>query len=438
MGKKSYSKSDITKYGQFYWTREKTDFCIRREITLYDGRQLSERLPKKIYEKDIEGLEDPQDIINTLTRICKQQNIKHFGRGYEEKLAMRTLLDNNPWITTKLRKDFEKMVYAQRKNPKDGKYVYDLLETKFLKFFLDLKKIKDPNEWASAQHQWGQTLFNRPSSDRYRIWEEKDYVPSKKTILTIVQIANQFMDYLKLTNPKEFGTLAHLVPFTRSQMEDHEANRKFSGDFKEGYFVSDEDWEAIAELLQDDSFIDEYLKGYDIWPFVKLCYDYGLRRSESLGLKLDDVRRECLSVERQLNTVNDGKPVLQITKGKMKRLTPHWHTTAKSTYNLINNYGKGKCQLVHPDTLTEKWKVAIDYLIRTGKIEKDYDIHDLRRTFITKSLRDHEPLDVSQATGHKNIATTMMYIRDDRDLATARYIPDDADVVEMPKKKRGA
>jgi len=438
MGKKSYTKNEIIKYGQYYWTREKASYCIRREIKLYDGRELSERLPKKVFEKELEGLEDPKEIIDALTRICKQQNIKHFGRKYEEQLAMRTLISNNPWITTSLRKDFEKIIYAQRKNPKDGKYVYDLFETKFLKFFLDLKKIQDPTMWASAQHFWGQALFNKPDGEKYRLWEDKEYKPAKKTIIAIVQVANQFMDYLKLREPKEFGSLAHLVPYTRSQMENHEANRKFSGNFKEGYFIVKEDWEEIEDLLTDDNFISEYLHGYDIYPFVKLSYDFGLRRSESLGVRVEDVRQQCLSVERQLNSINDGNPRFEITKGKYKRLTPYWHTTAKQTFNTINKIGKGKCQLVHPDTLTDKWKVAIDYLIRVGKIDKDYDIHDLRRTFITRSLRDHDPIDVMKACGHKNISTTMAYIRDERDLATARYVPEDAEVVEMPKRKRGA
>lgn len=439
MGKKSYGKSDIIKYGQYYPAKEGKGFCIRREVTLYDNRTASERLPKKTYASQIENLEDPQEIWRVLTRICKQQNIKQFGRAYEEKLAMKTILDNNPWITPSIRREFEKYIYANRKNSSDGKYLYGIFESKFLKFFLDLKKVKDPHDFPTVQFSWGLSLMNKPDNEKLRIWD-KDYYPSKKTIISIVQVANQFMNWMKTSYPKEFGSLPTLQPISRSQMESHESQRKFKGHFNEGFFVSEEHWNEIDSILQDPGFIKEYLKECDIYPFIRLCYEYGVRRSESLGLQLGDIRKDSLIVERQVENMRNGEPQTSPTKGKWKRRTPHWHTSASQTYYLIDRIGKGNCKILHPDTLTEKFKVAIDYLYRTGKIDKDYDIHDLRRTFITRSLQDHIPLDVQLASGHKSITTTMGYVRDHRGLSDDVFIPEEisGNVMKLPKKKKKA
>lgn len=437
MGKKSYNKADIIKYGQYYPAREGKGFCVRREVYLYNNKTASERLPKKSYQSQLKDIEDREEIWKVLVRVCKQENIKQFGRAYEEKLAMKTLLDNNPWITPSIRREFEKFIYANRKNASDGKYLYGVFETKFLKFFLDLKKVKDPHDFATVQFSWGLSLMNKPDNEKLRIWE-KDYYPSKKTIVSIVQVANQFMEWMKTSYPKEFGSLSTLSPISRGQMESHESQRKFKGLFSEGYFVPEEHWQEIDKILQDENFITEYLKGYDIYPFIRLCYDYGMRRSESLATILKDVRGDYVSVERQLENMRNGEPQTSPTKGKWKRKTPHWHSDKTSTYYIVARIGKDKCQLIHPDTLTEKFKVAIDYLYRTGKVDKDYDIHDLRRTFITRSLHEHDGLEVSMASGHKNITTTMGYVRDDRSLADDVFVPDEIreNVVPMKQKKQ--
>ncbi len=436
MGKKTYGKADITKYGQYYPAKEGKGFCIRREVYLYTNKVVSERLPKKDYASQIDKLENPEEIWSTLVRICKQKNIQQFGRAYEEKLAMKTLLDNNPWITPSIRREFEKYIYANRKNASDGKHLYGVFESKFLKFFLDLKKVKDPHDWPTVQFSWGLSLMNKPDNERLRIWDKEDY-PAKKTIITIVQVANQFINWAKTSYPKEFGTLAELNPISRSQMESHESQRKFKGLFNEGFYMPENHWNEVATVLQDDDFINTYLKGYDIYPFIKLSYEYGLRRSESLGVQLKDVKPKFLSVERQIENMRNGEPQTSPTKGKLNRKTPHWNIEATPAYYLIDRIGKDRCQIVHPDTLTEKFKVAIDYLFRLGKIDKDYSIHDLRRTFITNALQSQTPLAVQMASGHKNITTTMGYIRDDRgyDENEAFVPPEVKDNVVKLKKK---
>jgi integrase len=73
---------------------------------------------------------------------------------------------------------------------------------------------------------------------------------------------------------------------------------------------------------------------------------------------------------------------------------------------------------MHPDTFYEKWCTYI------SSLNLSYDLHDLRRTFITKALRLHHPRDVQMAVGHVSLTTTMGYAQDDRDTSDEVFKPE--------------
>lgn len=434
--KSKYSKGDVVKYDCWYVAKELESFCIRREVHLVNNVTTYERLPVKLY-RNLLLTYSGDELEKELKTICSQQNINQFGKGYQQRIASQEYLEQSPWVTLKIRKEFEERVTDTRTNSKDSRYVYQLFETKVLKFFINIKKIKNPNDWVSAQHSWGLALLNSNKTKVDKIWEDDKYVPSKKTILQITQIANQFIDYLKNTRPLEYPGITHLKPLTRSQLNDHEGNRKMNNennsDDKPGYSIPDNDWNCLSELLQDKNFINEKLHGCDIYPFIKLCYDFGLRRSESLGLTVADVKEGCLSVARQVKGVTDGKPVLKITKGKEKRLVPYWYTGAQETYDTVSKINKNNCKIIHPDTLTEKFKIAVEQLYKQGKLAHNYETHDCRRTFITKSLRTYAVIDIARAVGHKSISTTLSYAREDRGLSEKVFKPKSVSTLEILK-----
>jgi integrase len=71
---------------------------------------------------------------------------------------------------------------------------------------------------------------------------------------------------------------------------------------------------------------------------------------------------------------------------------------------------------VHPDTL------GMYFAALMKKLKLPYQMHDLRRTFITKVLELNSPKQVMLAVGHANIETTMKYIRDDRAMDDSIFV----------------
>lgn len=439
-------KSRILKHGRWYVAKEQDSFCIRRELRYYTEendleKKSSERHPKKKYKKLLDKYSEDKVLLRQeLEKYCNKLNYKEFGRGYEEAEALKKINANNPWITPQIRTAFHKYLSQTIPNKKDANYKFNLCERKFLKFFLDLEKIPDPDKWKTKEHLWGLAILNKIDSVRLRIWPDQKFRPSIKTIKSIIQTANQFIKFLSKTYPDEFSHLQPLYPLSRAQMRDYEGDLDFFNlGIDKGKYMPREDFDKVIELLQDGDFIKNYLKGYDISPFVSLAYKFGLRRSESLGLTPKDVRRAYLSVERQLKGINSfGQPHMTKTKGKFKRKTPFWFSSPEEAHSLISKIGGNQCKLLHPDTLGQKFKIAVNFLIKNGSIEKRYIIKDCRSTFITEALRAYSPVDVQLASGHKDLRTTMGYQQDDRNLDDEIFSPTDGKVLPFDKKKSGS
>ena len=82
------------------------------------------------------------------------------------------------------------------------------------------------------------------------------------------------------------------------------------------------------------------------------------------------------------------------------------------TANLIN-----QIELINPDTFSDIFKTEM------RRLKLPFQLHDFRRTFITRSLRKYNYMDVRLAVGHTDLETTNKYIQDDRGLNRKLFKP---------------
>ncbi len=75
---------------------------------------------------------------------------------------------------------------------------------------------------------------------------------------------------------------------------------------------------------------------------------------------------------------------------------------------------------MHPDSLGKKFAAFM------AELGLEYEMHDLRRTFITRALdlNNGNATPVMLAVGHTNSAVTMAYLRDNRVLDDEVWSPD--------------
>ncbi len=128
-----------------------------------------------------------------------------------------------------------------------------------------------------------------------------------------------------------------------------------------------------------------------------ISYYYGLRRSESLAVKLEDIKIKNLRVCQQLVTV---EPTYKILKGHEERSVPHWFIKPIELYTIVQ-----EIQIIHPDSVTELWGDLMK------KLNMSYRFHDLKHRFVTNcwKLPNVKPRDIQTAAAHKSITTTMRY-----------------------------
>jgi integrase len=125
---------------------------------------------------------------------------------------------------------------------------------------------------------------------------------------------------------------------------------------------------------------------------------------------VDDVFEDSLGVNRQL--IKACPRQTGPLKSRETRVVPHWFCTAAEAYSLIS-----QVVVMHPDTFGHCFKAEMN------RIGFNFQLHDLRRTFITNALRVHHYLDVKLAAGHSDIETTNNYIQDDRQLQRKQFRP---------------
>lgn len=275
------------------------------------------------------------------------------------------------FLPTDTLEEFRSRLQAEIPSQKDAKYLYGALHRYCFEFFVSEKGLLNPTEWRDMQSQWGMYLIEQGLSS--------------KTIRHITQVTNRFMDFLGHSK---------LKPLTKARLKEHEALRLIKSPTHQGLFIKDDDWLVIKEVA----------KASGIQAAIEIMYSYGLRRSEVFGLREEDVRNAHLSIERQFGNT----PL----KGRAARKCPHWFISADESFRLIRWINP-----MHPDTLYSKWSELMEAL------KFPYQLHDLRRTFITRALDSKTALQVQLAVGHVSINTTMKYIRDSRELDDRPFIP---------------
>jgi integrase len=165
-------------------------------------------------------------------------------------------------------------------------------------------------------------------------------------------------------------------------------------------YISDADFVKICEEIDTR-----------LLSAVKISYCFGLRCAEVLGLSHDDIYEDIVSVERQLDRL---EPIAHFTplKNKEKRMVPYWLCSPDDLYKLVSSV-----QRMHPDTLSHEFKAEM------VRLKMPFQFHDLRRTWITNSLRKHHYRDVQLAAGHADLKTTQGYAQDDRELQRKKFKP---------------
>ncbi len=138
---------------------------------------------------------------------------------------------------------------------------------------------------------------------------------------------------------------------------------------------------------------------------LRLVYSAGLRRSELLHLRLEDIDSK------------DGKHRIRINKGKglkdrytvlsnkvLRELRAYFVACKPKTY-LFNGQHKG--EPMSRGSLQNILSIAK----KASGILKDFSMHTLRHSFATHALEDGMPLTTLQALmGHSTIQTTMIYL----------------------------
>lgn len=372
-----------TKFNNWSITHEKRRGkkinVIRRWVLFADGSKKLERYPTDKY-RSIES--NPEELKNLVVRLNNDIPI--------EQRTKKAIEIRHAYISPELLSDYLEFLIIQIPSKSRAKYEFSLLMRYCLNYFINTMNLNNPIQWHEIHKtKWANFLLTKGPN-------------ASDTKKNIVFAINRFIGWLHEKRPQEVPPLK-FSPISKAKHKEIEAIREMNGEMKIRKFIPDKDWKTIEKHLKTKP---------EIMSTIILCYSYGLRRAEALGLKITDVRKGVLSIERQLESI-PFKPVYSPPKGKKSRKVPHWVTKAANTYELISNI-----ILMHPDTLTDKW----NSLMHT--IDMEYDIHDLRHTWITNMARIHNIRDVQMAAGHKNSQTTMGYLHDDRELNEELFIPE--------------
>lgn len=295
-------------------------------------------------------------------------------------LCKEAVTFKHAFISPLLLEEYKEQLLSQVPSEKNALCQFNYLVRYFLNYFIGQLNLADPRQWyAVHKSKWATYLLEQEHS--------------ASTLRKIIQEANRFMEFLADKRPDEV-TAIRFKPISRARFRTLAAVRKLKKERDK--YLREEDWIALEKKLPAN-----------IKSAVSLCYYFGLRRSEALGMQLDDVRKDHLKVERQNLSINSPT----VLKGKKNRKAPYWYGDRALAYLLI----KGIVPM-SPDSLGEEW----------AKLKTGYNLHDLRATFITRGLRDHTAREVQLAVGHENLATTMRYAQDHRDFGDDIWRPDAA------------
>jgi integrase len=292
-------------------------------------------------------------------------------------LTKEAVTFKHAFISPLLLEEYKQQLLATIPTEKNAICQYNYLCTYFLNYFIGELNLSDPRQWyAVHKSKWATHLL--------------DQKLSASTLRKIIQEANRFMEFLADKRPDEVAAIK-FKPISRARFKTIGSTKKSTH-----VFIREKDWVEIEKKLPSN-----------IKSVVSLCYYFGLRRSEALGLVKEDVRKDHLRVKRQNLRIN----IASATKARMERKVHYWYGSPKLAYELI-----AKIVPMHPDSVADE----------LAEFKLGFRLHDLRATFITRALRDHSAREVQLTVGHKHLSTTMIYAEDHRDFGDDIWTPDEA------------
>lgn len=353
----------------------KPAFTVRRWVTYPDKTKKLERYPSKKI-KGLTELELKDFVIRLNHEVPKELRTK-------EAVELK-----HSYINPALLDQYKEYLLIQVPNQDKATAEFGYLRTYFVNYFVGRLNIANPVDWFKIHKTvWAKYL------------QSPEVPASADTKKDIVRASNRFMQWLHEQRPLEVPPL-RFQPLTKARYSEIEALRELKGEIHIPKYITDKDWVTIERSLPVTIRLQSLL-----------AYHFGLRRSEVLGLKKEDLRNTYLSIERTLVTYNV-EPGYGPTKGRGRRKVPYWDAKAEDVYNWVSSI-----VLMHPDTFTGLWGEYMDTLGMT------YTFHDIRHTWITRMVRKHSIRDVQLAAGHKSQKTTEKYLRDDRGMDDAVFIP---------------
>lgn len=256
----------------------------------------------------------------------------------------------------------------------DQRYIntyLNILRKKVLQFFINEMQLASPNLWKRYETEFLTYIIATGKTPDY--------------LRRMVDVANRFLKFLHSRYPDSIN-FAKLEYPAATAIRHLERPRRIS-------YITPLDFEHWCNEVRSE-----------LVPFFKLCYHFGLRRSEALALQPYDVRETALVVERQqANTLVETK----LPKGGKTREVPYYNVTPKQTYEWIMELHK-----VHKDTISALIKSECE------RLNIDLVSHDFRRTFLTNLAKDptQGALAARFAAGHADSRTTDLYMQDHRAL----------------------
>ena len=180
-------------------------------------------------------------------------------------------------------------------------------------------------------------------------------------------------------------------------------------------WIEKDDFNALIQIL-DNTYKHNYIKWFNLKLLYYLLYWSGLRISEALALSrkqiIDYIHGNSIQViipktystRSLLNTKNI------FEKFEFFRI----HQNEIDELGFVNSFGR---KLTFRQA--QKWSFPLMYKLQMEKFGKVDDpnkllitLHSFRCSFINRLIRSNVPLpDVSQIVHHKNISTTMGYLR---------------------------
>lgn len=322
----------------------------------------------------------PKDKYRALAQADLEALVRRLNASLEaEEIAARArFIYDHAYVNTTNLERFEAILLRKSKGVRWPRDVMFMLHNYVFAYFIQEKKLADPKLWKQFDDQWAIWLkAKRPVQSK----SKGKMKLSGKSLKLIVQAANQYLSFLedKIYIGDQIGKLK---PFVKGELT--KLGQTDEGRFK---YISSTDWKRVIAVLSNEA--------PEVVIPAKLCYLFGLRSSESLSLRVSDVRNNYLLVERQLFKLDS----VVSTKNFKPRKVPYWKTTAKEAYELIS-----KLQPMHPSTFQAKFNQTM------AEAKLDFKTHDMRRTFITDALDNGiNPFAVKEAVGHSEFNTTMKY-----------------------------